>query len=282
MPSRSQAKRLFVFDFDWTLIEADSDYWVFQHLSEELYQEQQAAIGKTQWTDLQQQLLGKLYDRGVTRAQLEKTLGQIPFSPDMIEALRLMKDQGSELYILSDANTVYIETILKAYKINDIFTRVITNPASFDDRGRLNVVRYHGLDLEPHRCHLPCEPNLCKGRELQKLMDSQTWDQVVYMGDASNDFCPSTRLSSHDLVLARGGLKLEKEIAARPELVKANIIYWNNAKDVLQATQSIFNMSSCVTPSTTASSASFSSTHQEVLSTVESSDSKLYAQPVRA
>jgi pyridoxal phosphate phosphatase PHOSPHO2 len=31
----------------------------------------------------------------------------------MIEALRLMKSRGAELYILSDANTVYIETALK-------------------------------------------------------------------------------------------------------------------------------------------------------------------------
>ena len=84
--------------------------------------------------------------------------------------------------------------------------------------------------------------------------------------------------SSHDVVLARGGLKLEKEIAARPELVKAEIVYWNNAKDVLQATQRIFNVS----PVASAPSTSFSSTHQEALSTVESSDSKLYAQPVRA
>jgi len=53
MPSRSQAKRLFVFDFDWTLIEADSDNWVFRHLCEELYQEQLVSVGKVQWTDLQ-------------------------------------------------------------------------------------------------------------------------------------------------------------------------------------------------------------------------------------
>jgi pyridoxal phosphate phosphatase PHOSPHO2 len=35
----------------------------------------------------------------------------------MIEALRLMKSQGAELYILSDANTAYIETALKVCKM---------------------------------------------------------------------------------------------------------------------------------------------------------------------
>ncbi|KAF9897018.1 hypothetical protein BX616_006337, partial [Lobosporangium transversale] len=46
------AKRLFVFDFDWTLIDADSDEFVFKHLNTELHQEQLASAGKVQWTDL--------------------------------------------------------------------------------------------------------------------------------------------------------------------------------------------------------------------------------------
>lgn len=59
------------------------------------------------------------------------------------------------------------------------------------------MVRFHGLDKAPHGCHLPCEPNICKGQELQKLIDSQRWDQVIYMGDSTNDFCPSTRLQRY-------------------------------------------------------------------------------------
>lgn len=34
--------------------------------------------------------------------------------PEVIAALRLMKAQGAELCIISDANTFYIDTILKA------------------------------------------------------------------------------------------------------------------------------------------------------------------------
>ncbi|KAF9349292.1 hypothetical protein BGX26_012387 [Mortierella sp. AD094] len=275
--SKAPAKRLFVFDFDWTLIETDSDNWVFEHLCEELYQEQLEAVGKVQWTDLQQRLLGELFERGISREDIERTLSHIPFAPEMIEALKLMKSQGSELYILSDANTVYIETVLKTYNIDHLFTEIITNPAKFDERGRLNVVRFHGLDKEPHRCPLPCQPNLCKGREIQKLIDSQSWDQVVYMGDSTNDFCPSTRLQSKDVVLARRGLLLEKEIKENPQLVKANVVYWDNARDVLQATQAIFGTSS--------SAISKSATHtklSELLSAVESSDSKIYAQAVKA
>ncbi|KAF9940237.1 hypothetical protein BGZ65_007712 [Modicella reniformis] len=271
------SKRLFVFDFDWTLIDTDSDHWVFEHLSEELYQVQLDVVGKVQWTDLQQRLLGELYDRGVSKEDIERTLSQVPFAPEMIEALRLMKSHGAELYILSDANTVYIETALKAHNIDQLFTRIITNPAVFDERGRLNVVRYHGLDKEPHNCPLPCQPNICKGLEIQKLIDAQSWEQVVYMGDSTNDFCPSTRLQSKDVVLARRSLLLEKEIRENPQLIKANVIYWDNAKDVLKATQSILGSTSTVLTPPTFSKPS------EPLSPVESSDLKARrAQAIRA
>ncbi|KAF9907491.1 hypothetical protein EC991_010872 [Linnemannia zychae] len=311
------SKRLFVFDFDWTLIDADSDYFVFEHLNAELSKIQLDSIGKVQWTDLQQRLLGELFERGISREDIERTLSSIPFAPERIEALTLMKDQGSDLYILSDANTVYIETILKAYKIDHLFAGIITNPASFNLQGRLNVARYHGLDKQPHQCPLPCEPNLCKGLELQKLIDSQNYDQVIYMGDASNDFCPSTRLSRErgDLVLARRGLSLEQRIKERPELVQAEIVYWQDAQDVLEVTRDIFfgrdrlsssdavglvssaassttSLSTMVASTVTSSSASsiVNSSLDEVkppssaklLSAVESSDSKIFAQAVRA
>ncbi|KAG0280384.1 hypothetical protein BGZ95_010296 [Linnemannia exigua] len=315
-------KRLFVFDFDWTLIDADSDYFVFEHLNAELSKIQLNSIGKVQWTDLQQRLLGELFDRGISKEDIERTLSSIPFASERIEALTLMKEHDSDLYILSDANTVYIETILKAYKIDHLFTGILTNPASFNPQGRLNVTRYHGLDKPPHQCQLPCEPNLCKGLELQKLIDSQHYDQVIYMGDASNDFCPSTRLLRErgDLVLARQGLSLEQRIKERPELVQAEIIYWQDAKDVLEVTQDIFYgrdrlsgaggvklissaassttslstmVESTVTSSSTTSSASSvvdspiddqvePSSSVKVLSAVESSDSKMFAQAVKA
>ncbi|KAG0057522.1 putative phosphatase phospho1 [Gryganskiella cystojenkinii] len=244
MPSSTISKNLFVFDFDWTLIEADSDYWVMEKLGGLTRQEFDKSYSNVQWTDLQDMLLGRLFDRGVTNEQLEATLRQIPMMPETIAALRLMKSQGSELAILSDANTFYIDTILKAHKIDDLFSKVITNPSHFDERGRLHVARFHGAEKPPHGCPRPCAVNLCKGKELQKMIDSQHWDRVVYMGDSTNDFCPSTRLQSKDVVLARANLLLEKAIRAQPELVQANIIYWSSPKDVLTATRALFDIPS--------------------------------------
>ncbi|KAF9582566.1 hypothetical protein BGW38_000055 [Lunasporangiospora selenospora] len=284
--SSTTVKRLIVFDFDWTLIETDSDHWVFEHLCEELYQEQLKAAGKVQWTDLQQRLLGELFKRGISKDDIVSTLSSAPFAPEMIKALQLMKATGAELYILSDANTVYIETILKAHNILQLFSGIITNPAAFDERGRLNVVRFHGLDKMPHGCPLPCQPNLCKGQELQKLIDSKAWDQVVYMGDSTNDFCPSTRLGSNDVVLARANLLLEHEIRQNPQLVQARVIYWSSAKDVLHITETILDSPlSSPTPSPSSSVSEFSQvslTEPQLPLSTESKSSTLRPQIVQA
>ncbi|KAG0281581.1 hypothetical protein BGZ95_001932 [Linnemannia exigua] len=265
MPSSTISKRLFVFDFDWTLIEADSDLWVAETLAPDLAKQQEDHIGKIVWTELQDLLLQRLFERGITQQDLEKTLRNIPFTPEIIAALRLMKSQGAELCIISDANTFYIEYILKAHGLEGIFSKIITNPAHFDTHGRLHVKRFHGLDKEPHNCPLPCQPNLCKGQELQKLMDTQTWDQVIYMGDSTNDFCPSTRLqSSRDVVLARADLLLEKHIKLHLDMVKAQVIYWQSPADVLAITQTLLNVPASSSSATIAAGkpVAISSIHQ--------------------
>ncbi|KAI1294480.1 hypothetical protein EDD11_008117 [Mortierella claussenii] len=209
MPSATISKRLVVFDFDWTLIEADSDYWVVQHLGGDLAKQQKDLVEKMQWTDLQDMLLGQMHERGVTRQDLEKTLSKIPFT----------------------------------FGIDQLFSTIITNPAHFDKTGRLHIKRFLDLDQEPHHCPLPCHVNLCKGQELQKLIDQSAWDQVIYMGDSTNDFCPSTRLQSRDIVLARANLLLEENIKLHPEMLKAKVIYWESPKHALEIIQSIFNAS---------------------------------------
>ncbi|KAG0085654.1 hypothetical protein BGZ92_008817 [Podila epicladia] len=114
MPTSTVTKRLFVFDFDWTLIEADSDHWIMLNLGKEFCEGKEEEFKELQWTDLQEELLGKMFDKGVTTQDIVESLQRVPFTPEIITALRLMKANGAELCIISDANTFYIDTILKA------------------------------------------------------------------------------------------------------------------------------------------------------------------------
>ncbi|KAG0243143.1 hypothetical protein BGW41_002783 [Actinomortierella wolfii] len=240
MISSTTPKRLAVFDFDWTLIEADSDHWVMQALNPALRDAQIAEEEVVQWTDLQQKLLGELHEMGFRRSHLEAALRSIPFTPEMIETLKFLKSQGTDICILSDANTVYIDVILKAYGIDHLIDQVLTNPAYYDETERLNVQRRRGRDMPHHGCPNPCAANLCKGQELDALMAVQEYDQVIYGGDGTNDYCAALHLRPQDVVLARSGLNLERHIKSNRGQVKANVKYWQSSKDVLKYVHEIF------------------------------------------
>ncbi|CAG8749644.1 5842_t:CDS:2, partial [Acaulospora colombiana] len=116
-------------------------------------------------------------------------------SPEMIEILRTIKSIDGEIVIISDANVVYIEEVLKAYGVRDLITHVITNPASWDENGRLRIRRLVPKD-NPHGCKNNCSENICKGKELLGHISSgPRYDRIIYVGDSMNDFCPATKMS---------------------------------------------------------------------------------------
>ena len=82
----------------------------------------------------------------------------------MIETLRVMKNGNTDIIILSDANSIFIETILNAYGVHHLVSAIITNPAAWDENGRLRVQRLIKHTDEPHNCLNDCSVNMCKGK----------------------------------------------------------------------------------------------------------------------
>ena len=111
---------------------------------------------------------------------------------------------------------------------------MFTNPAHFDSDGQLTIERFH----EQNWCQLSAR-NLCKGHILKEYItkracDGVHFDRVNYVGDGSNDLCPSLRLTSRDRVFPRAGYPLHKLIPARVdsgELV-AEVYPFNSGDDV--------------------------------------------------
>jgi pyridoxal phosphate phosphatase PHOSPHO2 len=81
--------------------------------------------------------------------------------PRILQTLHLLQQHQCEMKIISDANIIFIETILKGSKARDFFTEIITNSAYWDEDGRLHVGSYHNSQ-NPHTCPI-CDINLCKG-----------------------------------------------------------------------------------------------------------------------
>ena len=147
-----------------------------------------------------------------------------------------MHQRGVEQRVLSDANTYYIDAILRAKGLADgHFSAVVTNPAAFDgDGGRLAITPFHPAAAPPHGCP-HCPTNLCKGAVLRRWIDELAPSAVLYVGDGSGDFCPSLHLDDRSVVAARGAPHsrlLAKCTAARAAgEMRASVVEWGDADD---------------------------------------------------
>jgi pyridoxal phosphate phosphatase PHOSPHO2 len=189
-----------------------------------------------EWTDLVAQGLRELHERGITREDIEGALRIMPFHPAMIRAVKAMKTAAkpqTTFLCLSSANNVYISTILESKGLQDLFTEIVTNRAEWDPSGLLKVRRHLDPNGPQHNCPVGCNPNICKGQELEAFLKRHgtDYDRIIYVGDGSNDFCPAVKLRSQDMVLCRKYRSLEHRITQEGK--KAGLVcqvrYWAGA-----------------------------------------------------
>ncbi|KAJ7680558.1 phosphatase phospho-type [Mycena polygramma] len=230
----SVQRQLVVYDFDWSMADQDTDRWVFEVNAPDIRRWIEDTEGTIQFTDMIAQALRDAHARGVTREQLEHALRIMPFHPAMVRAITNLKAVGkTTFFCLSNANSVYISTILKEKGLDAMFTEIVTNPAEWDPSGLLVLRRRVDPSGPQHACTVGCSANMCKGDELEAFYErhAPTFDRVVFVGDGSNDFCPARRLRSQDLLLCRTFGGLHKRIAKEGGL-KCRVIYWTGAWEV--------------------------------------------------
>ncbi|ORY96772.1 phosphatase phospho-type [Syncephalastrum racemosum] len=230
------SRDLAVFDFDWTVIEADSDDTVLNAFINEEWKKSRAT---TQWTDLMDEALVEI-QKSHSLQEIDAVLQSIPLVPMARETLNTLRANGADIVILSDANDHFIKTILKAHGLYDHITSIITNPSYIDDQGRLRIKRRIPADAPPHGCSNACAVNICKGRELDQYMMAQEhlFNRVMYSGDGKNDFCPGTRLKKSDLYFVRMNKRLAAMLLSDPQAadkLQVPVTYWNDYTPILDA-----------------------------------------------
>ncbi|KAI9511171.1 phosphatase phospho-type [Russula earlei] len=221
-------RQLVVFDFDWSLADQDSDRWIFEVLAPDIRRKLKNIKPDHEWTDLVAQGLRELHERGITREDIEGALRIIPFHPAMIRGVKTLKAAAkpqTTFLCLSSANSVFISTILQSKGLQDLFAEIVTNPAEWDPSGLLKLTRHIDPNGPQHHCPLRCNPNICKGQEL---------DAFIKRKDGSNDFCPAVRLRSQDIVLCRRYRELEHRIGREGKSagLVCEVRYWAGAWEV--------------------------------------------------
>ena len=214
MASKKNVKKLFVFDFDHTLIDDNVDTWILSVRADLHQRVNLRSLYKTFpcWTDLMEHVYSLISEEGITKAEMLEHMGRLRLHEQAMKAVRAVEESdSSEAIIISDANTVFIEHILVECGMRHVFKKVFTNPAHFDSTGKLCVQHYHS-----HTCST-CKdsPNLCKGNVLKDYLEQEPcqYDKVVFIGDGRGDYCPALQLTEQDVVVCREGYRLAKLIA---------------------------------------------------------------------
>jgi pyridoxal phosphate phosphatase PHOSPHO2 len=219
------------------MADQDTDRYILEVLAPDLRRKMKNLKDEIQWTDLVAQSLREAHARGITQEQITHTLETMPFHPAMVRAVSALKARGETTFLcLSNANSVFIDTILKHKGLESLYEEIITNPAEWDPSGLLKVRRRIDPEGPQHSCHVGCSPNMCKGEELEAFLVRKgvEFDRIAYVGDGANDFCPTLRLRKQDTIFCRTGRGLQRRIEREggEQCLKCNIKYWGGAWEI--------------------------------------------------
>lgn len=246
-------RELVVFDFDETIVDCNSDSWIHQLAPDGKIPEHLDYRHGQDYFRHVQSVLDYLNSHKVTKEAYYDCLSKMPSVAGMIDVLIYTLSQMPERYdmiILSDSNSFFISSYLKAKSLDNYISTVLTNPAKFSIEGQLLLDEYH---VQTH-CNLSSR-NICKGEALKNFIGKRMLDHntvytcINYVGDGENDLCPCTKLSIRDRIFPRQGYSLDRlcsKIKYNQEIglgksenginlpqLKAPVIPWTTGEDVL-------------------------------------------------
>lgn len=250
----TQKDLLMVFDFDQTIIYEDSDEAVIKLLpNNKSLQHSLSSNGNTlnpitnfnphsnsnlkattRELDQMARIFEILHQSGVKKEDILTTIERLNINAGFKELLKFVNQLKADIIIISDSNHVFIDHFLKHHHLDSYFSEVFTNPSHFDSSGILKVSAYHYQDW----CSFS-RVNMCKGYVMQKFLKKQQcrgvhYKRVAYVGDGSNDYCPSICLTSLDIIFPRKEFDLEFELLANHEEVKATVVPWTSGFDIIK------------------------------------------------
>ena len=224
---------LVVFDFDHTIIDANSDihvYQLFPTAEERLIAEKKVSQLQS-WTDRMQEIFRDLHTHHVQPDDYRRNMQEIPLTPGFAQLISYLHSlPNTDLIVASDSNLVFIDTILKHHHLDHAFKDIFTNPAYFSAENQCLIIEPYGQQTCP-----TCPANMCKREIVEKYLRSKyTGDvRVVFIGDGHNDICPAKALKANDLACARSGYRMAKELKnIGKETFAAELFEWTDGKQI--------------------------------------------------
>lgn len=233
---------LIAFDFDHTICEDNTDVVARKLLPEEKIPEDVKSLYQSSgWIAYMSKIFELLHSNSIDACRIKNSIINIPPVAGIEALITALHTNGHEIIIISDSNSVFIDCWLRSRKLERIVSRVFTNPAWFDNEGKMRVDMYH--------IQRTCQwstINLCKGQILmdyikERREQGKHFERIIYIGDGKNDLCPILRLSRSDLACPREDYVLIKILSKLPLNVslKAKTVPWKNGTDLRRQLEDI-------------------------------------------
>ena len=227
---------LVVFDFDHTIADANTDIHVnklFPSDEERLIAEKNCSQFHC-WTDRMQEIFNQLHKHNIKEHDYIQNMQEIPLTNGFSHLIEYLYSlPNSNLIIASDSNLVFIDTILKHNHLDHAFKDIFTNPAYFNKENHRLIIEQYGQQTCP-----TCPINMCKREIIEKYLRGKFAKPipVLFIGDGHNDVCAANNLKKGDLVCARSGYRMAKELKQQEELgtkkLEADFFEWNDGKQI--------------------------------------------------
>jgi pyridoxal phosphate phosphatase PHOSPHO2 len=87
---------LVIWDFDWSLVEENSDVYIVQQLAPDLMpQFGQLRVEGLGWTQIMAHMMEGLWDKGIREQDIVACLAQLSLQPRMIDTVNLINSSGA-------------------------------------------------------------------------------------------------------------------------------------------------------------------------------------------
>lgn len=237
--------KLALFDFDNTIIDCNSDTYIDKLIGYTFNKYPQEINSIKHWTQRMNHVFDYMSSKyNIKIEDIIECLKEIKIDSHMIDLILKLKDNSYELIIVSDANTLFIKTILQANNIYDKFDHIYTNYVDSSMTNCLKLIPFNEIfneNKQPFSCKTKlCTENMCKGdifiKHIEKKGPSES-SHIIYVGDGPNDYCAGSKLTTNDHFFVRNDHRLHRIMLKNDDLLKSissNVTFWNSAKEIIE------------------------------------------------
>jgi len=259
----TRKRYLFVFDFDHTIINENTDGVIIRKLEDITGCEKERSNDEP-WSQVMSSTLHHLAQHHFTRSDIDNVITDIPLTPGFNEVFNLLRkilvrddtsseDEHHDCFILSHSNDYFIDILLEKYGVKDIFHTVHTYASEWVhntnmENNSADLLCVHPYDDPPNTCTI-CSNDFCKGNFLDTHVvrdtssSSSRYDCVVYVGDGGADYCAALRLQSDDVVLMRKDYAMHRRLKRDGDhLMRARHVLWENGTDIVTTLEELLKV----------------------------------------